>query len=310
VPEPIAVNASGSEDAVVDERLEKLRRGEGEERKGRRGGWLRAVLIIGIVLLFVIALAVGLGVGLTRRKNKDDNDQSQDTGYSTPHKPPQKFPLGQYSIVTALRSIETTCTSNPATWRCFPYNIYTPDTGLDTASLASFNWIISNTSSTFATNITKSTTSDGVPANLTVSTTNDPFGITFSNKPLTYIFDDLNTTSQRYTFDFTMSRLIIPSRAITTDNTNAECFFNQTVFTANIYLTALRTFPAGDTTASAAFGGYEQWPYAVEITMSAVGGDDVPNCYSTADGRKGEQITTGLIPQPDSANCICEYRNY
>ena len=60
---------------------------------------------------------------------------------------------------------------------------------------------------------------------------------------------------------------------------------------------------------STTLGGYEQWPYAVEITQSAVGGTDVPNCYETVDGRLGTPIEE-LIPQPETAECLCSYQNF
>ncbi|KAK3710489.1 hypothetical protein LTR37_010332 [Vermiconidia calcicola] len=303
VPEPIEAD-DPENGGVADERLEKLRRGEPDTEKRRRGGRKRLAIIIGIVLLVIIALAVGLGVGLTRKKQKSNNDENQSQRTSSDAAPPQKFPLGEYSLVTALRSVDTTCTSNPAAWRCFP-----PNGSTNTTSLASFNWVISNTSSTYATKETAPTSNDGVPANLTVSTRNDPFGITFADQPLTYISAPSNTSTARYTFSFTMPRTVIPSPAITADNAAAECFFNQTVFTANLYLSLPRTFPSGDLATATTLGGYEQWPYAVEITQSAVGGTDVPNCYETVDGRLGAPIE-GLLPQPETAECLCSYQNF
>ncbi|KAK3723212.1 hypothetical protein LTR37_001935 [Vermiconidia calcicola] len=304
VPEPIQADDPENGN-VVDERLEKLRRGEPDNEKRRRGGSKRLAIISGVVLVVVIALAVGLGVGLTRKEQKSNNDtESQSQGAPSNDSPPQKFPLGEYSLVTALKSVDTTCTFNPATWRCFP-----PNGSTNTTSLASFNWVFSNTSSTYATENTAFTSKQGVPANLTVSTRNDPFGIAFADQPLTYISAPSNSSTTRYSFSFTMPRTVIPSPAITADNAAAECFFNQTVFTANLYLSTPRTFPSGKLAMSTTLGGYEQWPYAVEITQSAVGGTDVPNCYETVDGRLGTPIEE-LIPQPETAECLCSYQNF
>ncbi|KAK5171111.1 uncharacterized protein LTR77_004255 [Saxophila tyrrhenica] len=277
VPEPLAADGSDEEPKVVDERLEKLRRGEGDGKK-RRGGWVRVGAIFAVVVVIAVALGMGLGVGLKKSKGGGGEDENAEgsSGGDGSDMPPQKFPLGEYNGST------------------------------DDTSVASFNWIISNTSSIYATNDTTTTPSDGVPANLTVSSSNDPFGITFTDKALTYVSPSSNVTSAHYTFSFTSTRRIIPSPAITADSTNAECFFNQTIFTANIYLSTERKFPSSSTS----IGGYEPWPYAVEITQTAAGGNDVPDCYSTVDGQEGEPVTADLVPQPEESECSCEYRNY
>lgn len=308
VPEPILPASSSSDDVVVDEKLAKLRAGETEEDRGKRGGWKRAVLILGIVLLVLIGLGVGLGVGLTRR-NRNNNDVTHNHN-TTNEDPPQKFPLGQYSLVTALRNVDTSCTSNAATWRCWPYVTYAPDGSTNDTSLATFNWLIYNTSSIYATNETNLKSEDQLPANLTVSTSNDPFGITFEDTALQYVHDPTDETSAHYTTSFSMSRRIIPSPAITGDGSAAECYFNNVVFQARLYLSRPRTYPAADTSATAAFGGYEQWPYAVEITQTAAGGMDVPTCYRTVHGQRTDRIEAGLTTQPESAECVCDYRNY
>ena len=299
-------NASTVPNPADDEKLARLRRGEDPDYNKRRGGWRRLALIVGIVLIVVIALAIGLGVGLTR-KTSSGGDNNQQSPSSPSNSPPQKFPLGEYSMITALKDIEYGCTSNQATWRCWPYTLYSPST--NTSSLASFNWIISNTSTTYATASSSSTPSGGVPANLTVNSAADPFGITFTNKPLTYISASSNSTSARLTFSFSMTKMVVPAAAITTDNTNAKCFFNSTTFTGTIYLSSPRNYPVGEMHDSS-LGGYQQWPYAVEITQIAGGGTDVPNCYETNNGKIGAPITYGITPMPSTADCVCGYRNF
>jgi hypothetical protein len=289
-----------------DEKLARLRRGEDVKDKKRRGGWKRLALIISGVLLVVIALGVGLGVGLSNKKKSGSNTSAQPS--SPDDNPPQKFPLGEYSMITALKTVEYGCTTNQATWRCWPYTIFSPST--NTSSLASFNWIISNTDDTYATDSSATTPADGVPANLTVSSTNDPFGITFTDKPLTYISPSTNTSSARLTFSFSMSKVVVPSQAITTDNSNAKCFFNETTFTGTLYLSSQRNYPSADLQHSSSLGGYEQWPYAVEITQVANGGTNVPDCYETTDGQPGQPITYGLEPTPSTEECLCDYRNF
>lgn len=295
---------SGPDD---DEKLARLRRGEDGKEQRRRGGWLRLAIIIGAVLLVIIALAVGLGVGLTRKKSSGDDDQSTTSG--SDNKPPQKFPLGEYSMVTALMDIQYGCASNQATWSCWPYTIYSPST--TTSSLASFNWIIESTSDDYATPSSPSTSDDGVPANLKVSSASDPFGINFSDKPLTFISPSGNSSAARLTFTFSMAKVVIPSQPITPDNSNSKCFFNETTFTGAMYLSAPRDYPVGDQQDSNSLGGFKQWPYAVEITQTANGGSDVPNCYGLTDGQLGDQIfSPTLQPMPSSDQCSCDYRNF
>lgn len=306
VAEPVDDAASTVPNPADDEKLARLRRGEDPDYNKRRGGFKRLAVIIGIALLIVIALAVGLGMGLTQKKSSKDDNGLQSPS-SPDDKPPQKFPLGEYSMITALKDIEYGCTSNQATWRCWPYTLYSPST--NTSSLASFNWIISNTSTLYATASSPSTPSGGIPANLTVSSTADPFGITFTNKPLTYISPTTNTSSARLTFSFSMNKMVVPAAAITTDNTNAKCFFNETTFTGTLYLSSPRNYPEGEMHDSA-LGGYEQWPCAVDITQTASGGTDVPNCYETNDGKIGAPITYGLTPMPSTEECVCDYRNF
>jgi len=170
-----------------------------------------------------------------------------------------------------------------------------------------------NTDDNYATPKTVSSTPDaGIPANLTVTSENDPFGIIFSAKPLTYIASSSNSSSSRYTFSFTMPKMVVPDPAITADNSASECFFNQTLFTGTIYLSAARDYPSTSSSDSTSIGGYEQWPHAVEVTQTASGGSNVPNCYETVNGVAEAPITTeaGLVPMPETNQCSCDYRNY
>ena len=294
---------------VEGEKLAELRRREqGGDKTRRRGGWRRLIIIIALVVFVAVGLAVGLGVGLTSQKHKQ-NDADQSNGPSPDTGLSQKFPLGQYSMVTALKTVQTTCTSNPATWRCYPYAVFNPTDGsTNSSSLASFNWIITNTSSIFATNTSSTTPPEGIPANLTVGAQNDPFSITFPDKPLTYISSSSNSSSARLTFSFTMPKLVIPSPPIATKT--SECFFNETQFTGTLYLSAPRNYPSGDLADSTTLDVYAQWPYAVDVTQSAAGGQNVPNCYETLDGAVGARITAALVPQPEIDECLCAYRNF
>lgn len=316
VPEPI----DEDEDLcapVEGEKLAQLRAGGPRRRRRDRGGWGRLALVVALTLLVVIGLAVGLGVGMTRRKqskggsNADSGQSSQPAGTTPDTGQAQQFPLGEYSMITALRTVNTSCTSNPATWRCYPYSVYDPsDSVMNSSSLATFNWIIANTSSTYATNTTGATSGEGVPSNLTISATDNPFSISFTNQSLTYINTASNASSARYTFNFQMAKSVIPSSSITSNNAAAECFFNSTTFTGTLYLEAGRTYPSADLADSTGVGGYTPWPYAIEILQASRGGEDVPACYEMVNGNVGDRILTFNSTEPESSQCLCDYRNY
>lgn len=297
---------------VEGEKLAQLRR---EPRVPRRkGGWFRLAIAL-VVVSLLVGLAVGLGVGLTigRNSNGSNNAMAANATASTnPNagandEPIQDLPLGEYSFITALRSEQTNCSANAAAWRCFPYVTYDNS---NTSSLATFNWAISNTSSAYATNVSSSTSSQGIPANLTISSVNNPFAISFVNQSLTYISDSANISSSRYTFSFMMSKEVVPSPAITSDDAASQCFFNATNFAGTIYLNAPGTSPDAARAQATGAGGYAPWPYAVEVSQTALGGSNVPNCYETSNGVIGSRILTGLTPQPTDSQCICDYRNF
>jgi hypothetical protein len=177
--------------------------------------------------------------------------------------------------------------------------------------LATFNWIISNTSSTYASDATKASSLSVMPANLTISSTNNPFSISFSNQSMTYIpATSSNATSARYTFSFTQNKTVIPTISLTSSGATAVCFFNTTTFSGTLYLDAGRTFPSAAMANDTGLAGYTQWPYAIEITQSSPGGQDVPACYESVNGVVGARILTATAPEPTENECACDYRNY
>jgi len=319
VPSPvIGEDDSASNSPVEGEKLAALRQSGGFQRKPRtRGGWGRICLIVGLVALVVIGLAVGLGVGLTvgrRNKNNDSGSGGATTAPATDNETEtQSFPIGQYSIVTALKNVDTSCTSNPNTWSCVPTTVYNPqDSSTFSASMSEFHWVISNTSSIYATNATDSTPDAGVPANLTISSTENPLSIVFSDKPLTYFNPASNSSAERYTFSFSMPKSVIPDIDISGTNTQSRCYFNETTFTGTLYLSEPRTYPESNATVSDS--GDIEWPYAIEITQSSPGGTSgdeiIPACYSYVDGTNGDLLDAGLAAQSADSQCQCGYRNF
>jgi len=276
-------------------------------RIARRGGWGRLWVLLAFVLCVAIALGVGLGVGLTHQKSSASSSAASETDPSSAPSSaaPLGFPIGTYSLNTALRSVQTNCTSNPSTWRCFPYSIYSNGSSSD-SSLTSFNWVIANTSATYVTNSSlPSTNALGISANLSVSTSNNPFSISFNNQPLVYLNDNARP---RFQFNYTMSQQTIPTTALTSDNSASICKYNDTLLTGTLYLSdsLIPDYPAANSTA----GSYQTWPFAVKVEQVANGGENVPACYKTNNGVPGEMITGSLTQEPSSAQCLCDYRNY
>jgi hypothetical protein len=217
----------------------------------------------------------------------------------------QQLPLGQYSFSTALRAQQTNCSSNPAAWRCYPYTVFNPsDSSTQASSLSTFDWIIQNTSTIYATSTTPNTPTSGVPANLTISSTNNPFALAFDAQELTY-HADTNATSPRLTFEFTLPKVVVPTSALTSNNAVTQCYFNSTVLSGTIYLAG----SLGSSTTSTVSSSYEDWPYPVEIMQISPGGEKIPDCYETVDGKVGAKVE-GLEPEAEGDECRCEYRNY
>lgn len=288
-----------------DEKLDALRHPKAKSER-QRGGWKRIALVAALLFLVVVGLAVGLGVGLTvgRRKNRTSQDSNSTSSQANANSDEQPFPMGEFSFLTALTNVSTSCTSNAATWSCYPNTVYSPSD--PSRSLATFNWIISNTSSTYATINTPPTSSQGIPANLTLSSTSNPFGITFSAQPLTYISPSGNSSAARYSFSLTMQKSVFPTTPITSENTATQCFFNSTTFAGSLYLSKTRTYPSEDTGSN-----FKEWPYAVEVSQSSLGGEDVPACYEYGNGSVGDRIpATDFAAMSVNSQCACEYRNF
>jgi hypothetical protein len=276
---------------------------------GKRGGWGRLVLLA-VAIIALIGLAVGLGVGLTVGQKKDHESDSIATsnGGDTQDGSAliQQLPLGQYSFSTKLRAQQTNCSSNPATWRCYPYTVLDlSNPGTEASSSSTFDWIIRNESATYATSTTPNTPTSSVPANLTISSTNNPFALAFDTQQLTY-FADTNATSPRLTFAFALPKTVVPTSSLTSDNAATQCYFNSTILSGTIYLAGTVDSAANSTGSSS----YQEWPYPVEIVQSSPGGDGTPDCYETVNGQLGARVVQGLEPKEEGDECRCEYRNY
>ena len=134
-----------------------------------------------------------------------------------------------------------------------------------------------------------------------MSTTADPFAPNFAAIPLSLL--DAGNASERYTFQMQQTKTVIPSVALTSDNTQSNCYFRATTFTASLYTKMNKTYPPTDVQGS--------WPFAVRMEQVSGGGTDTPQCYHrNEDGSDGAEITGGLTAEAGGDLCSCLYRNW
>ncbi|KAL1647766.1 hypothetical protein SLS58_002567 [Diplodia intermedia] len=171
--------------------------------------------------------------------------------------------------------------SDSATWSCYPYVIYNSN---KKKAMTTLNWIIT-----------------GSEGNYKISSTDNELSVDFEDVDLVLYSEGQD--SERYHFQFTMDKEVVPTTSITDDDSSTVCYFNSTIFTGYLYTKMEKDYPTDDTSDNA-------WPFAVRAEQSIGGGEDVPNCYKTVDGRITKQITDGLDAMGASTLCSCLYRNY
>jgi hypothetical protein len=199
------------------------------------------------------------------------------------------FPAGNWAIETALQTISTNCTSNSATWRCYPYSTYSQSpSDSDTV----FNWIIGQDPTNCGT--------------YKISSTNNPFSIVFNNITLTLA--DAGLASERYTFKITRQKSVAASQAVSDNNAQATCYFNATTLQGDLYTRMERTYPANlsdsSNTTTPSFTTFNSWPYATEI-VQLDSSDDIPQCFDMAGDLLGNFTVGG-----GGGSCECLYANF
>lgn len=257
------------------------------EFRAKRGGWKRVAFILLLALLCIVGLVVGLVLGL-RRHNSNTDTGTPNSSTSSTQPSAASFPVGSYSVDTYLETVNTNCTSDAATWRCYPYSTYAQSPA---SSAATFDWIIQPESL-------------GSQQYL-ISSTNNPFSLVFTNASLTLLDADLST--ERYTFQINMNKPVVPGAALTESNTATTCYFNQTTFEGTLYTHMTKTY--GQNSSSNNTGdSFIPWPYAASVTQSANAGSNVPECFDT----KGAQIGNFTVQaaQTGGQTCDCMYMNF
>ncbi|CAM1510156.1 Fc.00g004910.m01.CDS01 [Cosmosporella sp. VM-42] len=248
----------------LEERATQLKIVDGTKR--RLCGWDRrqccCVLLVaaGVLSILAVGLAVGLSVGL-KKSNHSNSDAEAEGSEPT-------FPAGSYTFNTTLETTNTSCTSNPSTWRCYPYSTGQP---------ASFFWIIDEVNA----------------SSYSISSTDNPFAPSFTN--LTLTLHDADTSAERLTFSFDMDKVVVPSQAITPDNKATKCTFEDTSFEATIW-----TKKGGDGQDRKVSQKFGDWPGDVEVVQKKNAGEGGQKCVDSS----GNEITD---VQAKDGECECRY---
>lgn len=180
------------------------------------------------------------GASATTNPNPNPSSNPTATGALSPTSTPSNFPLGSYSMITFLDTVQTNCTSNSATWTCYPYTEFNTDPN---KAIATFNWIISSPSS----------------GQYQISSTENPFSISFKNADLELL--DQGQDTERYRFQLDQTKTVSPSQSITDDNAAVECDFDNTSLQAYLYTKMARSYP--DTSKGEPDGSpsFPVWPF-------------------------------------------------
>lgn len=204
------------------------------------------------------------------------------------------FPGGSYSFTTALAGVSAGCTSNPSTWRCFPYATY--DSANPGLSAAVFSWLIRPTSAD----------------SLVISSSDNPFAPSFPNITLQVL--DPGHPQERFTFNLTLEKYVAASAPLEpTSNEAAFCWFNQTVMSVTIWTRKTAEYPGGIgdlelLREEPGSNSFAPWPFAVEVKQVQGGEDGPPDCRTMGGRAVGGDLGSGRTG--GEGTCRCEYRNF
>ena len=227
-------------------------------------------------------------------RNREKDGSASSGGASGTVDPPidstanATFPAGSYRFDTYLDTISTNCTSNPATWRCYPFFTYATS---PTQATATFDWIIS-----------PSEASEG-GSNYTISSTQNYFSIVFNNASLSLM--NPGADDEHYFFQTMMDKPTKPVAQLGSENVASTCYFNSTTFHGYLYTKMQKTFSTNDTNASTdANPAFADWPFAIRVEQVASAGAGTPTCV----GPSGESL--GDFSVADGTQlCDCLYMN-
>lgn len=102
-----------------------------------------------------------------------------------------------------------------------------------------------------------------------------------------------------------MQKQVIPSSAITSDNSQSTCFYNSSIFEASLYTKMPKLYPAnGDTNTTTSGKDFVPWPYAVFVEEVAASGTNQPDCFDASGNSVGDFVVSS------GESCGCIYQNY
>ncbi len=232
-----------------------------------------------------------MGLTKTNRSTNDGSSSSPVGGASgnvggSPSNPASNttFPAGSYSFYTFLDTVSTNCTSNAATWMCYPYSTYAQN---PSGSAATFQWII-----------------DPVPnsKNYTISSTANLFSIVFTNATLSLM--NSGQADEHFFFQISMQKPTKPTSQLGSQNVASTCYFNQTTFQAYLYTKMEKTYPSNSTNATDTSMPFTAWPYAVKVEQVTGAGAGTPTCL----GPSGQSLGDFSVAD-ETQLCDCLYLN-
>jgi hypothetical protein len=198
------------------------------------------------------------------------------------------FPAGSWSFTTALTAVSTDCTSNPATFSCFPGSVYSA--GAPNASAALWHWTITPLNS-YA---------------YAISSSANPFAPVFDNVPLTLV--DGNQYTERLVFNFTLALPTVPAiDLVPGQHSAATCTFRTTVLSATLWTRTRADYPASIAAVpepKEASTNFAPWPFQVDIAEVQAPGAGVPECVDT------RGATLGDFSRAGGGSCGCWYANF
>ncbi|KAI6713555.1 hypothetical protein JHW43_003910 [Diplocarpon mali] len=256
----------------------------------KRGGWKRLAVIVIVVISCLVGLIVGLVFGLRNRHAKSNKNVNIHGGASgtidDPSNPAANatFPAGSYRISTYLSTLTTNCTSDPATWRCYPYFTYAQS---PTQATAIFDWII-----------TPVENSD----KYSISSTENYFSFVFANASLSLM--NAGADDEHYLFQISMQKPTKPVAQLGEQNVASTCYFNSTTLQGSLYTRMPKTFSPNDTNGQVEIQALTAWPYAVRIEQVAAAAQGTPTCLDP------QGMSLGDFSVPDTTQeCDCLYMN-
>ncbi|TLS23455.1 uncharacterized protein PpBr36_05675 [Pyricularia pennisetigena] len=290
-----------------------------------RWGWKKLLFAVVGFILFLLVLGLGTGLGLRNRTSTTAGQQgggqssglppsasptsaprpSQSPQPSPPATtPPKRFPAGTYSFTAALMSVQSSCTSDPAVFGCYPFTTYSSSTVSQSA--ATFEWTIEPA----ATDGGSSSSSSYQLSSAAGSVSNATLLPQFSNLPMTLL--EADTDTERYTFNLTIAKeYVVPSGTPTVLPGTADCWYNSTVVTVELWTRQRATYPSNITDVplpnnggtGSATAAVSPWPYKFAMSQVQGASQSVPECRNSEGKVLGPTIN-GV------GDCKCSYKNF